>query len=53
MDASRIGPVVSWDALARRWVETEEAENEPFGEVAQEAKPGLSRTGKVRKVWPD
>ena len=50
IDASLIRADVSWDALARRWVETVEAENEPPGEVAQDAKPGLSKTGKVKKV---
>ena len=49
-DASLIHADVSWDALARRWVETVKAENEPLDKVAQDAKPSLSKTGKVKKV---
>jgi IS5 family transposase len=49
-DASLIRADVSFEVLARRWVESVEAENESLGEGEHEAVPGVSKTGKIKKV---
>ena len=45
IDASLIRADVSWDALARRWAETVQAENEPL----DDGEPSTSETGKTGK----
>ncbi|WP_019015836.1 IS1182 family transposase [Elioraea tepidiphila] len=46
VDATLIRADVSWEALAQRWVETVEAENEPIDVTVRDGK----QTGKYKKV---
>ena len=46
IDASLIRADVSWEALAKRWVEKVGVENEPVNEAARDTK----KTGKYKKV---
>ena len=49
-DASLIRADVSFEALARRWVERVETENELLDDGEHETEPGARKTGKFKKV---